>query len=273
MSGIPINSNILVWVENLQARGRTAFTLQDVRKAFTDHSEAAIKLSLNRLSKKEKILSIHKGYYLIIPPQYASRGILPPTLYLDDLMKFLERPYYIGLLNAASFYGASHQQPQEFFVFTSFPVLRPTKKKGVKVNYISKKEIPEQLLQSRKTETGYLKISSPELTATDLVQFEKRIGGMSRVATVLNELTDEMKPQYFTKQFLKKIPVTAIQRLGYLLEKILNKEILATHLYEESQNTKLNFFRIPLKASGKTKGFPFDEKWKIIINTEIEIDE
>lgn len=129
------------------------------------------------------------------------------------------------------------------------------------------------MLESRKTETGYINISSPELTAADLVQFEKRIGGVNRVATVLNELADEIKPGKFNPDYFKSVPVSTIQRMGYLLDRILKRDILSTCLFEECKNTGMNFFRIPLAKSGNTSGFPFDEKWKIIVNAEIEIDE
>lgn len=265
--------NIPEWVENLLQRGRTAFSIEELRQAYPQYSDVALKLILNRLFKKGKAVSIHKGVYLIISPQYASRGILPPTVYLDTLMKYLNRPYYLGLLNAASFYGAAHQQPQEFFVLTNYPQLRTINKKGIKVNYISKQKIPENLLENRKTESGYLKISSPELTATDLVQFEKKIGGLNRAATILNELADEIKPERINSDFLKEIPVATIQRLGYIFDKNLHKQEIATHLYNEAKKANIKFQNIRLKASGKSKGFPLDEKWKIIINTEIEFEE
>ena len=104
------------WTENLVSKGRNGFSIAEVRNNFSDQTDTAIKFALLRLSAKNKIISIFKGYYLIITPQYASRGILPPSTYLDAFMGFLERPYYLGLLNAAGYYGASHQQPQEFFV-------------------------------------------------------------------------------------------------------------------------------------------------------------
>lgn len=201
------------------------------------------------------------------------RGILPPPLFIDGLMKFLERPYYVGLLNAASFHGAAHQQPQEYFVFTKFPVLRPTRKKSIKINYISKKGIPEHLLEKRKTETGLINISSPELTAMDLVQFDKHIGGLNRAATVLNELSEVIKPEQINEGLLKEVPVTAIQRLGFLLDLILRKEEIGKRLYDESKKAGLEFFRIPLKLSTETKGFSADGRWKVIVNSEIEIDE
>lgn len=264
------NIRLTDWKDDLLAKGRNSFSLEQVKKAFPTHSEIAVKRSLNRLSVKGEIVSIYKGYYLIISSQYASRGILPPTIYIDALMKYLNRPYYMGLLNAAALHGASHQQPQEFFVFTNFPVLRDTKRKGILVNYISIKNFPEKLLEERKTESGYLKISSPELTAIDLINFEKRVGGLDRVSTVLNELSDEIKPEKFNPAFLKVVSSVSVQRLGYILDKVLEKTELAEQLYLTCKKEKIKFYRKPLKASGKVKGFTFDEKWKIIINTDIE---
>jgi predicted transcriptional regulator of viral defense system len=265
------NITLSNWIDNLLSKGRTAFCITEA-KQLPGMSEIAIKRALVKLTAKGNILSVYKGYYIIIPPQYKARGVLPPALFIDGLMKFLKRPYYVGLLNAAAFHGAAHQQPQEYFVFTNFPVLRPTEKKGIKINYISKKEVPELYLEKRKTETGSISISNPVLTAIDLVQFDKRVGGLDRAATVLNELAEAIKPEQITERFLQEVPVTAIQRLGFLLEVILKKDI-GKHLYEVSQKARLDFFRIPLKTSAAKKGFPSDERWKVILNTEIEIDE
>lgn len=260
------------WVSGLLAQGRHSFSLEGIRKAFPQHSAIAIKYALKRLVNKGQLISIHKGYYLIIPPQYKSRGVLPPSLYLDDFMKELGRPYYMGLLSAAAFHGAAHQQPQEFFVVTNFPVLRSTQKKGLKINYISKTEIPGKLLDIRKTESGYLKISNPILTAIDLVQFSKRSGGVNRVATVLHELIESIQPASINEHLLETAPVTVLQRLGYIIEKVLNNAALAEALYAVLQKGSVELFRTPLKASASVKGFPLDEKWKVIINTTIETD-
>ncbi len=268
-----LNINVSRWIENLEKKGRISFSLNQFEQELPNYSEVAIKSALRRLSKKGKIVSFHKGFYLIISAQYANRGILPAALFMDTFMKYLNRPYYVGLLSAAALYGAAHQQPQEYFVITDFPVLRPSHKKGLKVNFISKSNIESRLLKERKTESGYLKVSSPVLTASDLIQFEKRSGGITRVASVLNELVEEMNPIEFDAIFFSSTPSTAIQRLGYLIEKIINNEKLANGLFEASQKNGLIFFRIPLKASAPTKGFSSDNRWKVIVNTEIEIDE
>jgi predicted transcriptional regulator of viral defense system len=261
------------WLDKLLANGAYGFAKKTLQQEIQDYSDIAVKRALSRLSSKGKIISLYKGYYLVIPPQYASKGILPPQLYLDAFMKFLQRPYYVALLNAASFHGASHQQPQEYFVMTNFPVLRPTQKKGLKINYISIKEFPQSLIEKRKTEAGYLNISNAVLTAADLIQFEKRVGGLNRVATVLNELAEVIKPVDFNLAVLNHVHVTALQRLGYLLENVCFNKALADALFEAMQREKLSLFRIPLKAAKVTKGFSSDHRWKVIVNTQIEIDE
>ena len=90
-------------------------------------------------------------------------------------MTFIGKPYYVALLSAASLHGAAHQQPQEFFVVTTFKQLT-TKKKGIRINYITKKDIPYNLLEKRKTDSGYVNISSPALTAADLVYYTNGVG-------------------------------------------------------------------------------------------------
>jgi predicted transcriptional regulator of viral defense system len=143
----------------------------------------------------------------------------------------------------------------------------------MKLNYISKKEIPEELMEIKKTESGYLKISNAVLTATDLIQFEKRMGGINRVATVLNELAEVIKPDDFNELIMTSVPVSAFQRLGYILDKVIENNLLADALYQSLVKVDAKLFRIPLKASASKIGFPSDERWKVIINTEINLDE
>lgn len=266
------NIRLIDWIQRLQARGKKAFSLRMLLNELPELSETAIKSSLSRLVQQKKVISIHKGYYLIIPPQYSTKGVLPPSLFIDGLMSYLGRPYYVGLVSAAAYHGAAHQQPQEFFVFTTFPPLRATLKKGIKINYISKKEIPTPLVQNVKTESGYLKISSPLLTAIDLLQFERRIGGLNRAVVILNELADALSLHDRTSLLKEFAPTSVIQRLGYLLEEQLERQSLADVLYAESRRLNLPFFRIPLKASAPIKGFSSDNRWQVIINCQIESD-
>ncbi len=261
------------WLDKMLARGAYGFSKEFLQGEFPGLSGIAIKRALNRLSRKGRIVSKYKGYYLILPPQYTSKGMLPPPLYLDAFMKSINRWYYVSLLNAAALHGASHQQPQEYFVTTGFPVLRPTQIKGIKINYISIKNFPESLIDKHKTEAGYLNVSNPALTACDLVQYEKRVGGISRVATVLNEMADIINPTEFTPVLLHHSHLTTLQRLGYVLETVCCKKELANALHQAIQKERLSFYRIPLKPGKQTRGYASDNRWKVIVNTEVEKEE
>lgn len=267
------NKNYLLsWVENQQSWGKYSFNLSQIKNDFPDLSESAVKRALDRLSNKGRILSVYKGFYIIVPPEYTTRGVLPPMLFIDSLMQFVGKPYYVGLLSAAALHGAAHQQPQEFFVITD-SIQTTTLKKGLKINYVTKKYIPDNFLEKRKTEMGYVNVSNPELTALDLIYYNNRIGGINRAVSVLNELAEVMKPERITGELIGSFSVPSIQRLGYILDVVLGQEILADKLYSEAQNLKKEFFRQPLKAGKEKTGFTTNDRWKIIINTNIEIDE
>jgi predicted transcriptional regulator of viral defense system len=261
------------WVEHLQTEGQNSFSLSQARQAFKNISENALSLSLARYSDKNKILSILRGFYLILSPKYAAMKVIPPVNFIDSLMKSLDRPYYVGLLSAAALQGASHQQPQEFFVFTDMPAMRAINKNGIKVNFLSLVHFPSNdLFEKIKTEVGYLNISPAALTALDLIYFESRIGGLSRAATVLSELVENIKPVDFTNKILRIAKTSTIQRLGYIFENILNRQDLADVLLKYSEQAELNFSKIKLDPSCESESFPVDKKWKIIVNTTIELD-
>jgi len=147
MESVKNKNYLLAWIEKQQSWGKYVFSLDQVKKDFQDISESALSLALSRLSGKNRIISIYKGFYLIVPPEYSSRGLLPPVNFIHDLMQYIGKPYYVGLLSAAALHGAAHQQPQEFFVVTTSKQLT-TLKKGLKINYITKKTMPD-ILKSR----------------------------------------------------------------------------------------------------------------------------
>ena len=260
------------WTIHLETQGKNAFALQSLYSAFPDRSETALRSALNRLVEKGRVVSIHKGYYLVIPPRYLSKGILPPALFMDAFMRELGRPYYMALLSAAAYHGASHQQPQEFFVMTVLPAMRPMEKKGMKVNFISKTAFPDALLETVKTEAGYLSISNPVLTAADLVQFERHVGGLNRVIVVLEELCERIEPDAFDADLIRLVPVTVLQRLGCLFERVLGRQELADALFESLHRADVTLFRIPLKASASAKGQVADDRWKVIQNIRVELE-
>lgn len=130
-----------------------------------------------------------------------------------------------------------------------------------------------RFVEKRKTATGYYNVSTPEMTAADLVFYAKRVGWMNRVATVLAELADEMKPEKLNVSFVKAIGVATLQKLGYLLDEVLEKKELAEALYKAARKARISFFTIPLMREAGRKRYAVSKKWKIIDNVQIEIDD
>lgn len=254
----------------LRSKGRYTFTLAELRNHF-DLTDEALKKALQRLKKKKEVALVRKEFYVIVPPEYRSRGILPTTLFIADLMKFLNRNYYTALLNAAAFYGAAHQQPQEFYVVTTKPTLRGIHNSKVRINFCYKKNWASEDIIERKIETGYLKVSSPELTALDLVFYFDRIGGFNRIATILDELSEQINAEKLVRTAERFHQVSTVQRLGYLLDEILGKKELAIPLSDYLKTIK--HFPVLLRPQKeKPATMTTGNAWKVVPNIEIETD-
>lgn len=236
-------------IDNLLSHDMYAFSLSLLATGLLCYAEILIKSALNRLTIKGRIISVYKSYYLIISTQNSSNGLFLSTFFLDRLMENIERLYYKALLKVTSFYGMSHQQAQDFYVITSFPVLRTYQKKGIRIQYLSKKDIPETLQKAIKTEMGYLKILNQALTACGLIQFEKRVCGINQVSAVLNELAESIHQGMFCDELFEHVQVTSLQRLGYILEYALEYKLLEDTLYKVMQQQGVIIFRTFLKAS------------------------
>jgi predicted transcriptional regulator of viral defense system len=268
-------SKVRYWIEDLPKRGRITFSQQEVEGQFADMSLDNIRNSLYRLVKQKKIQSVWRGFFVVVPVEYALRGVVAPIEYIDQLMKHLNQPYYIGLLSAAAMHGAAHQQPMSMTLITNSKHLRDKTKNDVKISFFSKKEIPVSCLKPMITRSGYVQVSTPELTAFDLMMYTKQVGGINRVATILNELAEVININNIKYDFFVHCNLSAVQRLGYLLDELGYNE-LAAQLFNKAKRAGLIFRNYPLnisKKSGYNNDYKINDKWKIIINEKIEIDE
>lgn len=262
------------WIKQQEALGYPTFSSEGIHSRFESMPCQQIKNDLYRLSKSGIIYSPYKGFYTVVPIQYQIRGVVPPIFYIDQLMEYLKKPYYISLLSAAELYGAAHQRPQRFSVTTIRPVMTTSKMKNQYIvwNYRTE-EVPSVLLRERNSETGTIRFSSPELTAADLIQYEHKIGGLSVAATVIAELVENTDFSKYMEELLKAASLSAIQRLGYILDVILEEYEQAGVLYEQLLKLKKRLVYTPLSRKTDTKEMDRNTKWKIIINQTIEIDD
>ncbi|MGV9004427.1 type IV toxin-antitoxin system AbiEi family antitoxin domain-containing protein [Flavobacterium sp.] len=265
--GVQTYNYLEEYIDSVRAKGRYAFTLEELKDKL-DVTDKAILQNLYRLKAKNKIVQIRKGFYTILPAEYSRYGIIPSNMYLDDMMQSLNKKYYLGLISAAAIHGASHQQSMETFVITEKPALRDIKNKKLKINFLVKNEWNTEDIKKVKTEAGYINVSSPELTALDLLYYVDKLG-MNRVITILKELVEVIKPSILARTAKNYSQTAAVQRLGYLLEYELQNEKLSQVIYTTIADRKGT--NIPLMP-GKNKTGKANTKWRIINNIKIEND-
>ncbi len=118
----------------------------------------------------------YRGFYVIVPPEYRRLGCLPAEQFIPQLMTHLEIPCYVGLLSAARYHGAAHQQPQIFQVMV--PKNRPPIScEKVQVQFIARRNTEVIPAMEFNTPRGHVAVSSPEATAFDLVGYSEHAGG------------------------------------------------------------------------------------------------
>lgn len=265
--------SIADWIDAKPPRGKYTFTRDEVVAAFPRMKPEVISTTLSREVRKGRIMIPQQGFYVIIPEEYKLRGVVPQAFYIDDLMRYLGRRYYVALLSAGSYHGAAHQVPMTFCVMTEPPTMRDKKTDKFATRFFYRQEIPMEYVEQRQTRTGSINVSCPELTAIDLVTYQERAGSITRAATVLAELVEKTDFGRLGADFVKVAPVACFQRLGYILEDVLEEQESADSVYNLLKQADVRLQATALKAGKPADGCERNERWKILVNETIEIDE
>lgn len=283
------------YVNNLRANGRICFTTDEALNEL-EITLDALHSGIYRLKKRGLIISPAKHLYVIVPPEDLKFGSIPAEDLIPLMMNHTGIDYYVGLLSAALYHGASHQKPQVFQVVAN-KQLKPLVFGRIKIAFIYKKEMGDAVTVKKIVKTGYLKVSTPEYTLMDLFLYPKHAGGLNHIATVLSELIDGIDTDKLISVFELSDTIHWIQRLGYILETIeglndsiskpkpsffpksssslanvqpVNETRLIDRIYEYVSTKNLRY--IPLAKGEPRKDAPKNHKWKIIENTVIESD-
>ena len=266
--------NFKDYLKSLRMNGKYQFTSVEAMQVL-GISRNALACAIYKLKQKGEIVTPAKGFYIIVPAEYQRIGCLPPEDLVPILMAHWKiETYYAALLTAALYHGASHQKPQVFQVITN-KQLKPIALGKVKIEFIYKKSLTDLPIEQRVVKTGYLKLSSIELTVLDLFLYPAHAGGLNNAATVLGELLEKINAKKLIS--LEKINSSLVwlQRLGYVLEHTDTDEPekqkdLLQKLHIHLAQKSLNF--TPLATQLPIKNEPKNNKWKIIENTTIESD-
>lgn len=252
-------------VTDLASRGRHHFTTEEAANALGG-SIVGTRAALRRLTQKGGLAAPHRGFHVIIPPEYRRLGCLPADQFVPQLMAHLGLRYYAALLSAAQYHGAAHQQPQVFQVMVRRN--RPSIACGeVRVAFIARRNVEEIPVVEHNTPRGPIRVSNPEATAFDLVGYCNRAGGLDHVATVLAELGERLSRQQLVA-VARLSPVAWAQRLGHLLD-CVGWADRAAGLADYVQRTARDAVPLDPRADGKGAR---DPRWKLDVNVQVAPD-
>jgi predicted transcriptional regulator of viral defense system len=266
--------NLQSYIKNIRKDGKRCFTILDIVEQF-HVSNSHARVALHRLLKTGDLISPARGLYVIVPPEHQPLGSIPPQELVPLVMQYLSAHYYVALLSAGLFHGATHQKPARFQVISDKHIKHPSTFGDVKIDYIYKKSVLELPTQNFTVSTGYLKVATPELVALDLLEYPNHAGGLNHIATVLSELVETLDPIKLINLARDTHTEYQLQRIGYILDHIdvmdeKNTEMTINTLAHHVQKNKPSY--LPLASEISKIGYSRCKKWRIIENSEIESD-
>lgn len=250
------------FISDLSVSGRFYFTLDEAVKAL-GVSVVATRGALLRLQHKGQVALPHRGFYVIVPPEFRRLGCLPAEQFIPQLMSHLGVPYYVALLSAAELHGAAHQRPQAFQVMLKAN-RRPIECGAVRVQFVARKDAEKTSIVEKNTPRGPLRVASAEATALELVGYADQCGGLDNVVSVIAELVDALDPVKLVTA-AQNSPVVWTQRLGYLLDLTEHAELAEVLL----PLVKERAYSARLARSTAGRGAPRSQRWKLAANVAL----
>lgn len=257
------------YIETLQSQGVYWFFKEKITETLGMTENTFVKAS-RRLISQGRLAKIYGGFYVIVPLEYHSSGCLPVSWFIHALMAYLNQPYYVCLLTAAGIHGSAHQQAMAFKIMTKKPI-RKIIAGSVRIEFCYKKKISQNSYQSVKTASGFMHVSTPEMTAFDLVHYAHVSGQLQHVATVLLELAEKLNPEILALHIKNdEVETPTAQRLLYLLD-LLKVKI---DLREPEAELKLKkLVKKILVPRSHSQVIEYNERWKILVNEIFELDD
>ncbi len=262
------------YLKEIRGKGKRSFTLDQAMKDLNPKRDNIL-TSVYRAKKRGEIISPASGLYVIVPPEHQTYGCIPAEELVPMLMDYVKAEYYVALLSAAAYYGAAHQKSASFQIISNKRFIKPLNFGRIHIECIYKKSITGLPIKNITLNTGYLKVSSPEVTAMDLMRYSARSGGLNHIATVLSELIESIDSDKLLTLAQSSDEKAWVQRLGYILEKIEPMDDTIAKATIEKLSTYLATQRrryIPLANEQDFKNFERSKRWNIIENLTIESD-
>lgn len=252
----------------LLSHGRTAASTSEIAQIL-QIPEDQVRARLRNSIRRNQMFTPARGLWVPIPPEYRNWGATPALDFLDSMMTHLKRDYYVGWLSAAEILGASHQRPQTTQVAVSSQLSNLSIGRS-RIRFRTRENILELPRFKHRVSSGYVWVSSPELTALDLADATLMGGGLNNVATVLAEL---LKGNHLNGEQIASIAInystTTISRLGFILQMFdSNADLHDLKLLLKSRKK----LRPSLLSPSDRRAGKVSQEWNLLINTTLEPD-
>lgn len=246
--------------------GRYTFTREEAGKAW-GKTGAVLSSALTQLKRDGWIYPLSRGFYLALDVQHQAKGVLDPVWFIDDWARYHGVLYYVGGLSAAMHHGAAHHRPMEFQVVTARQ-MRSIRHPKLRMAFFFKKVINSNMWEQRKSPAGYFRLATPEMTAFDIVAYQRSCPSLDLAATVLVELGEVLLPDRLAALIKQGCAVSVLQRLGWLLDLTGWRE--KTEMLHSALTGNRSTWR-PLDTRIESGG-KRNLRWRIIENTDVQPD-
>lgn len=261
--------------DHLVGRGVSSVTLDEVVEV-TGLSRGAATEAMRRARASGQFFAPVPGLNVPIPSEYSTWGVVPAMDFIDQMMGFLGRSYYVGLLSAAELHGAAHQRPQVFQVVVD----RRTADRDIErvhLRFYENAHLAEVPVVQRNSRTSTVPVSSAEATVLDLAARPRDSGGLGNVATIVGELAEEQQLDPVRLAAAAPLhPLAVVRRLGWMLDYVAfytDTSALSRPLHDYLvANTGSGRRAVDLLDSGGPRRGQGSARWGLVENASVESD-
>lgn len=214
---------------------------------------------LTSLAKKNRLIQLRKGRYLVVPLKAPNQRWMPNELAVAALWMG-EIPYYIGYSSMYNYWGFTQQIPQSVVVLNT---QKEWQRKIGKNTYKAIQVSPQKMYGLKKIIIDDIEvyISDKERTLIDFIF--NPMGSWKNVQGVLDEQISKIDLNKFVR-YLIRFPVAAVRkRAGVMLERA---GISAKYLDRLKASIKRNNTYVVFNPFIKSRKGKVNKNWKVIFN-------
>ena len=204
-------------IRKLYDENRSVFEISRAQRIL-GNSYNSTKDLLKDLVKRNIIVRLKAGKYLIIPPEIGSGKNYLGNWYIAAKEVINSPQYYISFYSAMNYWGMLTQPLLKIFVATPKRQVVPREMKG-KMIFVTVKEnsiwgIKEEWIERKEK----IRISDIEKTMIDCLTFPQHCGGITEIAKGIWIVKEKINQKKLLRYVKKQDRNVVAKRLGYLLE-------------------------------------------------------